>query len=337
MAPGRMTLLRMGSLGAIAAALLAWDPAPAESAPKHRWRVAVVTPAGHPYNLGLEHFKRRVENGSNNEIEVTIFPSGQLGGEVESVKNVQLGTLTMTIVSTSNTSPFYKDLEALGVPYLFKNMSCAYKVLDGEVGEDMKAGLLKNAQLRVLGWYTFGMRQVVNTRRPILKPADMAGLKFRVPADKMAEEAYRALGANPVPMDFPEVFNALQQGVIDGADNPLITVQQFKWYEVVKNVSLTNTAAGISPFLISERAFSRLPEDQKKLVIEAGAESTKINRDTEAAQTAKAADFLKAQGVRIEQVDGSAFREKVEPVFQAARQRFGDKLMSRIAEAQTGC
>jgi tripartite ATP-independent transporter DctP family solute receptor len=337
MVPRQMTLLRSISLAAVATVFAVWDATPASSAPKHRWRVAVVTPAGHPYNVALDHFKQRVEKGSNNEIEVTIFPSSQLGGEVESVKNVQLGTLTMTIVSTSNTSPFYKDLEALGVPYLFKSMSCGFKVLDGDVGKEMAAGLLKNANLRVLGWYTFGMRQIVNTRRPVLKPADMAGLKFRVPADKMAEEAYRALGASPIPMDFPEVFNALQQGVIDGADNPLITVQQFKWYEVVKHVSLTNTAAGLSPFMISERSFSRLPPDQQKLVLEAGAESTKINRDTEAAQTDKAAEFLKAQGVRIETVDGSAFREKVEPVFQAARQRFGDNLMKRIAEAQSGC
>lgn len=307
------------------------------AAPKHKWRVAVTTPAGHPYNVGLEDFKRRVEQGTNGDIEVTIFPSGQLGGEVESVKNVQLGTLTMTVVSTSNVSPFYKDLEALGVPYLFKSLSCGYKVLDGDVGKEIADGLLKQAQLRVLGWYTFGMRQLVNTKRPLLKPDDMKGMLFRVPADKMAEEAYRALGANPVPMDFPEVFNALQQGVIDGADNPLITVQQFKWYEVVKYVSLTQTAAGLSPFVISERAFARLSPEQKQVVIAAGAASAKVNRDTEAELTKGAADFLKSKGVRIDKPEQTPFREKVEPVFEEARKKFGAKLMERIAEGQNGC
>lgn len=311
--------------------------ATAAAAPEFSWRVSVVTPEGHPYNVALQHFKERVEQGSEGAIEVKIFPSSQLGGEVESVKNVQLGTLEMTVVSTSNTSPFYKDLEVMGVPYSFKSLTCAYQVLDGPIGQEMAQGLLEQSGLRVLGWYTFGMRQIINTKRPILEPADLEGLVFRVPADKMAEAAYKAMGANPVPMAFPEMFNALQQGVIDGADNPLITVQAFKWYEVVKNVSLTNTAAGLSPFLVSEKVFRKLPPPLQELVLEAGAESARINRENEAAQTASAADFLSEQGVRIDKPDLEPFRDAVQPVFDMAREQYGADLVNSVLEAQTDC
>lgn len=306
-------------------------------AAEYNWRVSVVTPEGHPYNDGLAHFKERVESGSDGAISVKIFPSSQLGGEVESVKNVQLGTLDMTIVSTSNTSPFYQDLEVLGVPYSFKSLECAYKVLDGEIGQNMAKGLVEQSGLRVLGWYTFGMRQLVNTKRPILEPKDLNGLVFRVPADKMAEAAYKALGANPVPMAFPEMFNGFQQGVIDGADNPLITLQAFKWYEVVKYASITNTAAGLSPFLVSERAFQKLPDPLKELVLEAGAESAVVNRESEARLTADATGKLKENGVQIDEPDLAPFREAVQPVFDLARKNFGDELVESVLNAQTGC
>lgn len=306
-------------------------------AAEYDWRIAVTTPEGHPYNTGLAHFEKRVEEGSDGAIAVEVFPSGQLGGEVESAKNLQLGTLEMTIISTSNASPFYKNLEVFGVPYSFKSLSCAYKVLDGPIGQRMAKGLREQAGLRVLGWYTFGMRQIFNTERPIHKPEDLKGLVFRVPADKMAEAAYKAMGANAVPLAFTEMFNALQQGVIDGADNPLITLQTFKWYEVVDHVSITNTAAGLSPFLMSEKAFQKLPEDLQQLVIEAGAESAQVNREAEAELTANAADFLEEKGVKIVEPDLEPFHDKVKPVFEMARERFGDDLIDRIQDMQTDC
>lgn len=332
-----MRLDRLTALLGAAVLAAALGPAPVAAQAEHRWRVAVVTPAGHPYNLGLEAFERRVEEGSGGRIEITVFPSSQLGGEVESAKNLQLGTLEMTIVSTSNAAPFLKRLEVFGLPYLFRSLPCAYAVLDGEVGEEMAEALREAAGMRVLGWYTFGMRQLFNTRHPILAPADMAGLLFRVPADQIAEAAYRALGASPVPMDFPEVFGALQQGVIHGADNPLITLHQFKWYEVVKFASISNTAAGISPMLVSEAAFRKLDPDLQALVLEAGRASTAINREAEAAATAAARAALEAAGVRIDEVDTAAFRAGVEPVFEKARKDLGAALLERIAAAQSGC
>lgn len=307
------------------------------AAQDYQWRVAVVTPPGHPYNLGLDAFKKQVEEGSGGRIEVTVFPSSQLGGEVESAKNVQLGTLDMTIISTSNTAPFYKELEVFGLPYLFKSLSCSYQVLDGPIGQGMAEALRKEAGLRVLGWYTFGMRQLFNTKRPVTTPADMNGLLFRVPADQLAEAAYRALGANPIPMAFPEMFSALQQGVIDGADNPLITLHQFKWYEVVKYASITNTAAGLSMFLLNEQTFSQLPDDLQTLVLEAGQASAEVNRAAEAEATSKARAALEKEGVQIDDVDTSAFRAGVAPVFEKAAQDLGVELLDRIESAQSDC
>jgi len=331
--------MRIGLMAtALACVMLAGGlPVSQAVAQDYNWRVAVVTPEGHPYNLGLDAFKKQVEEGSGGKIEVTVFPSSQLGGEVESAKNVQLGTLDMTIISTSNTAPFLKDLEVFGLPYLFKSLSCSYEVLDGPIGQGMAQALREKAGLRVLGWYTFGMRQLFNTKRPVATPADMNGLLFRVPADQLAEDSYRALGANPIPMAFPEMFSALQQGVIDGADNPLITLHQFKWYEVVKYASITNTAAGLSPLLINEQAFSNLPEDLQTLVLEAGQASAEVNRAAEAEATSTARAALEQEGVQIDDVDVSAFRAGVEPVFEKAAQDLGADLLGRIEAAQSDC
>lgn len=307
------------------------------AAAKYKWRVAVTTPPTHPYNAGLEKFKELLANGSNGQIEVTIFPSGQLGGETESAKNVQLGTLEMTIASTSNISPLCQELQALTVPYLFKDMQCAYKTLDGEIGQFLVDKLLKNANLRVLGWYTFGMRHILNTKRPILTPADLKGLKFRVPNDKLAETAYKALGGNPVPMPFVEMFNALQQGVLDGADNPLVTMVTFKWYEVVKYMSLTNTAVGISPLIINEKKFQALPPDFQKLVLDAGKQSAKKNWEFEAELAGKSADILRKEGVRLDEPDLAPFRMKAAPAYDEAVKMFGADLMNKIKKSQADC
>lgn len=308
----------------------------AEATAKYIVKLNIGTPPGHPYNVAAKEFKRFIEKGSNGDIAVELFPSAQLGGEMESVKNLQLGTLEATIVSTSNLSSFYKKYQVFSVPYIFKSTQCSFKVMDSDVGQSMAAELLSRARLRVLGYPTFGARQLINTKRRVRSVDDVVGLKIRAP-DKFLEATWRQLGANPVPLPFPEVFNALQQGVIDGDANPLTSVVTFKWYEAAKYVSLTNTAVGVGVLLIAEPFFKRLPDDYQKLVLKAGQAATVKNRTSEAALTEKAKQTLIDHGVTIDTPDLAPFHEKLTPLFKQVRKQFGGDLLDSIADAQKGC
>ncbi len=300
-------------------------------------KIAVTTPPGYSYNVGLEQFKKEVEDGSSGDISVTIFPSAQLGNEVESGKNVQLGTLEMTVISASNLSPFYEKLQVLSVPYLFKSLSCAFKTVDGPVGAELEATLLKRSGIRVLSWYTFGMRQLFNSKRDVRSVADLKGLKIRVPASKMLEQTWRTLGAIPTPLPFPEVFNGLQQGVIDGDALPVASIHLFKFYEPARHVSMAKVAVGMAPMLISDKYLNKMPKAYQELIIKAGRESAMANRTAEADTTQKALTFLKANDVTIVEPDLDEFRAALGPVMDTARQTFGASLVDAIAAGQTGC
>jgi tripartite ATP-independent transporter DctP family solute receptor len=318
------------------ALLLATCLLPAQAQQKVTLKLNLGTPAGNPYNVGADAFKKIVEADTQGAVTVQIFPMAQLGGEIESAKNVQLGTLEATIVSTSNLGSFYDKLTVFSVPYLFKSVNCSFPVVDGAVGKEMSDVLLANAKIRVLGYPTFGARHLLNTKRRVIKPDDLKGLKIRAP-DPLLEATWRALGASPTPLPFPEVFNALQQGVIDGDANPLTSIQTFRWYESVKYVSFTNTAVGIGVFIINEPFFQKLPKAQQDVILKAAAESIKANRASEAELNAKAEAFLKTQGVNFDTPNQEEFRARLTPVFDEAKKRFGQDLLDRIAAAQKGC
>ena len=161
-------------------------------------------------------------------------------------------------------------------------------------------------------------------------------MKIRAP-DPLLEATWRTLGANPTPLPFPEVFNALQQGVIDGDANPLTSMRTFRWYEAAKYVSLTNTAVGIGVFIINEPFFQKLTKAQQDVVLKAAAESIKANRASEADLNKQAEAFLRTQGVSFDNPDQAEFRTRLAPVFAEAKKRFGPGLLDRIASEQKGC
>ena len=321
-----------------AAAGLAAALASAAAAESVKIKVGVSTPPGYSYNVALEEFKRLVEGDTGGDVSVTIFPSAQLGGEIEMGKNVQLGILEMTSISTSNISPFHKPFQVLSVPYLLKNQACGLQVVDGAIGDDLAGALLQKAGIRVLGWYTFGMRQLFNTKRDVVKLEDLKGLKIRIPADKYLELTWRTLGAQPIPLPFPEVFSALQQGVIDGDANPTSSIQRFKWYEVVKHVSYANVAVGISPLMINDRLFQKMTPEQREILQKAATVSVGVNREAHDKDTVTAEEWLKTEGgVKFVQPDLAEFRAAMQPVWDAAREEFGTDLVDSILKAQDGC
>lgn len=317
-----------------AASMLIASPAVTQAA---EMKIGVSTPDGYSYNIALEAFKKMVEEGTKGDVTVTIFPSSQMGGEAEMARNVQLGTLEATVVSTSNISPFYPKLQVLSVPYLLKSISCAMKVTDGEVGQEMKDALKETADIRVAGYYTFGYRQLFNTKRPIKSLVDVAGLKIRIPPDKYLEQTWKEMGASPIPLPFSELFTALQQGVVDGDANPISSIQQFKWYEVVHDVAITNVAVGLATFAINGPFLDGLSDANREVVLKAAQDSVAVNIDADAKATEKAMTFLKENGVTFTEPDLTEFRKAAEPVLTSASGEFGEDLIKRIVAAQDGC
>lgn len=320
------------------AAGLALLAVPAEGAAADRVvKISVSTPEGHPYNIGMQELERVAEAESDGALDVQIFPSAQLGGEVESVKNVQLGTMEAALASTSNISNFYDRFQVFSVPYLFNSTECAFHVLDGEIGDQMAQELRENADLRLLGWVTFGARHLFNTKRRVTSVEDLEGLKIRAP-DKLLEKTWATLGANPTPLPFPEVFNALQQGVIDGDANPLTSFVGFKWYEVVPYVSKTNTAIGIGAVVTNESYFQSLPEEQQQALLAGGEAGMVRNWEVERQKAQEAEAFLKDEGIVFDEPDLAEFREKLSPVIDDAKADFGAELVETIrAKQQGGC
>jgi tripartite ATP-independent transporter DctP family solute receptor len=300
-------------------------------------KVGVSTPEGYSWNLALAEFERQVEEGSNGAIDVTIFPSSQMGGEQEMARNVQLGTLEATVVSTSNISPFHPKFSALSVPYLFKSIECAMHVTGGEVGDGLKSELQGKTGIETMGYYTFGYRHLFNTKRPIESVSDVAGLKIRIPPDKYLEKTWASLGASPIPLPFAELFPALQQGVVDGDANPVSSIKQFKWYEVVDNVAVTNVAVGLGVFAVNGNFMKKLPAEYQELVRSAAAASVSVNIAEDAKATEAAFDFLKEQGVTFTHPDLTEFRAAAKPVLDAASEEFGAELIDSIVAAQGGC
>lgn len=334
--PSTRQALKGLALGTLTVVVVAASSPDAFAQATYTLNVNVSTPEGHPYNVGVAEFKRAVEEGSDGDIAVQVFPSAQLGGEVESARNVQLGTLEATILSTSNLASFHGPYEIFSVPYILQSVSCSFAVLESELGEEMAENLRESSQLRILGYYTFGSRHLFNSVRPVETVDDLKGLKIRAP-DAFLEATWRALGASPVPLPFPEVFPALQQGVIDGDANPLTSMRTFRWYEAAKHVAFTNTAIGIGVLVMSENLFQSMPQEHQTLLLEAGKAGSDLNREVEATLAAEAEDYLREQGVQFTTPDLEGFEAQLTPVFDMATERYGEERLERIREIQSGC
>ena len=329
---------RATAIAAVGMLTLATYSVPADAQDRARFTVklSVSTPPGHSFNIGVEAFKEMVEAESNKEIIVNIFPSAQLGGEVENARDVQLGTLDMALPSTSNMSPFQRKYEAFSIPYLFRSLECSFVVANGPVVGALAEELRKSHGVRVLTHFTFGERQFYNTKRPLLKPADFEGLKMRAP-DKLLEQMYDLLGAQPTPLPFPEVFTALQQGVIDGEANPMISMRTFRWYEVAKYVALADVVVGFAPLIINERYFQRMTEADRQLLMKAAAHGQAVNREAQKRLTGEAIAYLKGKGVQFDTPDKEPFRKILRPLFDSTKKEHGEDFIQSIVDAQKGC
>jgi tripartite ATP-independent transporter DctP family solute receptor len=268
---------------------------------------------GNPRHEAAVKFAEIVREKSGGRIEVQVAPSAQLGDDAAMVTALRTGALDLSANSQGAVANAVPEYNAFGMPFLFSSSSQALELLDGPLG---KALADKSARkgLIVLGYWDNGIRQMTNSRHPITKVEDMAGLKMRTPPDATLIDIMQALGAESQQIKFAELYGALQQGVVDGQENPLVNIYASKLYEVQKYLAMTNHQFQMTPFLIGKRSWDRLSESDRKIVQEAAAQATALQRKLSQQDDEKALGELKAKGMEVSPVDKAAFAKATAPV-----------------------
>lgn len=263
---------------------------------------------GNPRHEASLKFAEVAKARSGGRIEVTVAPSAQLGDDAAMVTALRTGALDLSANSQGAVAGVVPEYAAFGMPFLFANLPQAWKLLDGPLGQELAA---KSAEkgLVVLGYWDNGIRHMSNSKKPILKPEDMKGLKMRTPPDAVTVDIMQSLGAEAQQIKFAELYVALQQGVVDGQENPLMNIHASKLYEVNKFISLTGHKYEMTPLLMSKRSWDRLSDADRKALQEAATEATALQRKLSQEADDKLIADLKSKGVRIDVADKAAFEK----------------------------
>ena len=261
---------------------------------------------GNPRHEASVKFAELVKSKTGNRIEVQVAHSAQLGDDAAMVTAIRSGALDMTANSQGAVANAVAEYAAYGMPFMFATPAQAFKVLDGPLGKELADKTAAKGMV-VLGYWDNGIRHMTNSKRPISKVEDMKGLKMRTPPDAVLVDITQALGADAQQIKFAELYVALQQGVVDGQENPLVNIHASKLYEVQKHLALTSHMFQMTPFLMSKRTWDRLSEADRKAVQEAALEATTMQRKLSQEADDKLLADLKAKGVQVTTVDKTAF------------------------------
>jgi len=279
------------------------------------------------YGVGAGVFCGEIDKNTNGRYKCQEFPNGSLGGEREMIEAVQLGTLDLVNTSSGPLGNFVPEVKIFDIPFLFRDYDHARKVLDGQIGQDILKKF-ESKGLVGLTWAENGFRHMTNSKHEIKTPADAAGLKMRTMENKVHMDGYKAFGILPTPMAFPELFTALQQGTVDGQENPIPVILAAKFSQVQKYLSLTGHVYSPASIIMSPRVFNKLSADDKKIFLEAAKSATAAQRKRINDDEARGIEQLRKEGVKVtEKVDGEAFRKAIAPAYQGYNKEFGaDKI-----------
>jgi tripartite ATP-independent transporter DctP family solute receptor len=296
---------------------------PALALAKITMKIGHGAPESTAVHAGWLKFKELVDSRSNGEIIVEIYGNQQIGGDRELTEATQLGNITGCSVSTANAAPFNTDFFIFDVPFLFRDRVHVYTMLDGDPGKAVLKSCEK-VNMKGFAWMENGFRNLTNSRRPIHLPKDLDGIKLRVMENPIQLAAWKALGANPTPMAFGEVFTALQQKTVDGQENPMELIYNNKFYEVNKYVTITNHIYSPYVCLLNLDFWNELKPEQQQLLQAAIDETVGYHRTlvTKSAEDAEAA--IRAHGnefVLLTPEELNQFKEKINVVLPMIKER----------------
>ena len=310
---------------AIATVALIVSSGGAVSAAEFVFKAAHNGATGHPFQDGYEKFKEVIEAATNGRVEVQIFPAEQMGSEEQVNEMIQFGTAEINATGSAAVSNWVPEAELFNLPFIFRDVDHMYRVLDGPIGDRIADDIEQKLDAVFLGWWYSGNRNAWNNKRPVLKPADFAGLKIRVMGSAVLVDAFNALGAQATPMSFGEVYTSIQQGVIDGAETDHIDLQVEKFYEVTEYVSLTGHMYLPIAFIFSRKVYDTLPKDIQTAIFAAARAATPHQRKMVDVKTEEALTFLKGKGIKFYDVDVGPFQEAVESVYEKNAERVGGR------------
>ncbi len=288
--------------------------------------------AAHPTQNGLEKFAELVKERTKGAVEVQVYPNRQLGEERDMVEGLQLGTVDFTVVSTGPLGGFVPEIGVVDLPFLFVSGEHAYKVLDGEIGKSILDKFTPKGILGLAFWEN-GWRHLSTKNTKVQKPEDLRGLKIRTMENKVHMASFQAAGASPIPMVWGEVYTSLQQGIIDGQENPPVVVYSNALWEVQKYYALTGHFYGPHVFLASKKNMDKLPKEYQKIIMDTAKELSKFQRDLSAQIADQQIKDLRAKGMDVYEVQKQAFQDAMKPVYAQYEGVFGKDLIDRILAA----
>jgi tripartite ATP-independent transporter DctP family solute receptor len=314
--------------------LVVLSAAAAPAADKITVRVAhTIAPDSH-YQKGLEHLGKLLDEASNGRISLEIFHSSQLGSERDAIEGVSMGTLEMTLVSSAPLANFTNAFLVFDLPFIIQDRQKAYEWMDGPEGKKILDSVLSKGMVG-LGIWENGFRMLTNSKKAVAKPEDLKGLKIRLMENPIHVGTFKTLGAYPVPMPFGELFTALQQGTVDGQENPLIIISTSKFAEVQKYLSLTGHFYAPAILLVSKDFWDNTLDDELRAIFtEAELKARAWERDFCIESEKQLADSLKNQGMEVTVPDKAAFFEAVQPVYKDFEEKVGKEVIQKLIDAQ---
>jgi tripartite ATP-independent transporter DctP family solute receptor len=288
------------------------------SAQERTLKFGLNGPEGHPAVAGMKKFAAAVEAKSGGKIKVQLFLNGTLGSDQATLSAVKGGTVEMAVMNSGILASEVKALEIFDFPFLFNNEKEADAIADGPIGQKMHAALADKGIIG-LSYWELGFRNITTGKRAINKVDDIAGLKLRVIPNAINVDWVKALGANPTPLPFTEVYSAMEQGAIDGQENPISVIAANKFWEVQKFVALTNHQYNPQSVIFSKKVWDTLSPADRKIIDDAADEATKSQREASRAALASNLELLKKNGMTVTQLPAAEvakLREKMKPVLE---------------------
>jgi len=320
---------------AIASAVLLTSP-PSLFAQEKVLRHSFNNQLDHPEGIGAQKFAELVGKKSNGRIAVKLFPAGVLGGDIQSLSAIRGGNLDMTSMNAGNLNGVIKEFIIFDFPFLFPGPKEADAIMDGPVGKKMFDKLPEYGMVG-LAYFDNGFRNITNSKRPITNLEDIKGLKLRVMQNPIYIDLFNALGANPTPMPFPEVYTALEQRTIDGQENPGRTVEASKVYEVQKYMTLTRHTYNPMALMMSKKTWDKFSTDDQKLLREAAQEAAVFQRAASREQNKQAIERMQKAGLQVNELPAqelATLREKVKPINEKyAKEVVGEGLYKEFTDA----
>jgi len=320
---------RRAALGALGAATASLVVGSARGATMLKF--SSPAPTTDPAHAAAEYFARQLSERTSGDLTLRIFPGGQLGQHREVIQGLQSGAIELAFFATTFLVPFVAELGALDLPYVITRREQVPGLLDGELGKLLHARLEK-AGLVGLGFSEASFRSLI-TRRPLRGPGDLNGLKIRVPNSPLFLSTFKAMGALPTPVSFGEMYSALQQGVVDGAETTITAYYAYKFHEVAPYFHFSNHMLGAGIFIASARALARLSDQQRTAVLSIGAESAQHHRKIEWEASDRMMNQAKAAGATFHDIDITGWRDATRKMYAEYEDRIGADVMARVRAA----